>query len=110
MSSHARGLKAVSKPTIVQKASDSATAIIAKSDAPQALKDKATALQTLISSYNAAFDDFNGQATTSTTKAASVNDDLTLLKTGYAELKTLAKGMVNLGVATQADLTAIKFF
>ena len=110
MSSHSRGLKAVTKPTIVQKAADSCSAIIAKTDAPQTLKDKATALQTLIGSYNTAFDDFNGEATTTITKAAAVNDDLTLLKTGYSELKTLAKGLATVGIATDADLTTIKFF
>jgi len=110
MSTHARALKAVTKPTVVQKASDSVAAIIAKTDSPQALKDKATALQTVIGSYNTAFDDFNGEATVTTTKAAAVNDDLTLLKTGYTELKTLAKGLVEMGLATQADLTGIEFF
>ena len=103
MSTHARGTKTITKPAAVQTATDVSTAIIAKTDAPQTLKDKATAVQTLIGAYNNAFDGFNAEVPVIGTKATAVNDDFTALKTAYAELKHLAKGLVTIGMINPAD-------
>ncbi len=103
MSTHARGSKTITKPATVQTATDVSTAIIAKTDAPQTLKDKAAAVQTFIGAYNSAFDGFNAEVPVIDTKATSVNGDFTALKVAYAELKHLAKGLVSIGMINPAD-------
>lgn len=110
MSTKGKYLKAITKPTVVQKASDSAAAVIAKTDSPQALKDAATSLQNEISTYNTAFDTYNGTVAPSVVTAASVNDTLTMLKADYTRFKITAKGLHAVGIASAADLAVISFF
>ena len=103
MSTHAHGSKTITKPATVQTATDVTTAILANTTAPQTLKDKATAVQTLIGAYNNAFDGFNAEVPVIGTKADGVNTDYVAIKTAYAELKKLAKGLVSIGMINPAD-------
>ncbi len=103
MSTHAHGSKTITKPATVRTATDVTTAIIANTTAPQTLKDKATAVQTLIGAYNNSFDGFNAEVPVIETKAGGVNADFTAIKTAYAELKKLAKGLVSVGMINPAD-------
>lgn len=107
MSTSAKTVKVITKPTIVQKASDSAAAVIAKTDSSQTLKDAATALQTKIGLYNTAFDDFNGEVAVVTPKSVSVNTDLATLKAAFTAFKVTAKGLVQMGLTTPADIAGI---
>jgi len=107
MSTSAKTVKVITKPTIVQKASDSAAAVIAKTDSSQTLKDAAVALQTKIGTYNTAFDDFNGEVAVVTPKSVSVNADLMALKAAFTAFKVTAKGLVQMGLTAPADIAGI---
>ena len=95
--------KAVVKPTVIQKASDAAAAIIAKTDSPQSLKNKATDLQISIGAYNTAFDDYNSLTASDFTTASTDNEMLKDVKAQYTKLKTIGVKNAAYGVISAAE-------